>query len=431
MANWSSTKLTDAGRKLQAKVEAGAALVLTRMKLGNGTESLTDALALTDLSSARAILGISAIVPGDGLCEITAILQTSTVTAGFYAREWGLFATDPDDGEILYMVCIDDAPDFVPPADVALKASINYTMHVVVSSNINITATVDPNGIPTVKMLGDYLTKTDAANTYATLVESATHLKTEDAKKTYLPIATAANTYLRITAAANTYITKAAANAIAGTHLTKTDAAATYLTKRDANTTYLPRNTAASTYLTKTDASSTYLTKTDATNTYLAREALLNAVYPVGAVYISTVSTSPATLFGGSWRALPAGRVLIGAGSASSGTNYSAGATGGEERHTLSTSEMPAHNHSGSASTATLNGTFWAGRRENEKPTGIVSETRRYNLAMKSGSGDDWGSVYSINASHGHTVTVNSTGGNAAHNNMQPYLVVYMWQRTA
>ena len=71
----------------------------------------------------------------------------------------------------------------------------------------------------------------------------------------------------------------------------------------------------------------------------------LKKVYPVGSIYMSTVSTNPATLFGfGTWEAMPAGRVLLAQGTASWGT-YNAGSTGGEATHTLTVGEMPAHNH--------------------------------------------------------------------------------------
>ena len=82
--------------------------------------------------------------------------------------------------------------------------------------------------------------------------------------------------------------------------------------------------------------------------------ASLEAIYPVGSIYTSTVSTNPADLFGfGTWVAFGAGRVLIGAGtgtdSNSTQQTFSAGNTGGEYSHTLSTGEMPSHSHSQSS----------------------------------------------------------------------------------
>lgn len=64
------------------------------------------------------------------------------------------------------------------------------------------------------------------------------------------------------------------------------------------------------------------------------------AAYPVGSIYMSVNSTSPATLFGGTWEALDEGRVLIGC-----NATYPAGSIGGEFEHTLTVDEMPSHNH--------------------------------------------------------------------------------------
>lgn len=120
----------------------------------------------------------------------------------------------------------------------------------------------------------------------------------------------------------------------------------------------------------------------------------IRTIYPIGSLYISTLSTNPNTLLGfGTWTAFGAGRVLIGVGT--SDAVYAAGATGGESTHTLTTDEMPAHTHIIPGST--------------------------------DGSGPD-----GINAANGvQTKTTSSTGGGGAHNNLQPYIVVYMWQRTA
>lgn len=121
--------------------------------------------------------------------------------------------------------------------------------------------------------------------------------------------------------------------------------------------------------------------------------------YPVGAIYISTVDTSPASLFGGTWERLK-DRFLLAA-----GDTYAAGATGGEAEHTLTVNEMPEHNHDLHAS-------------YNEIAAG--SETGGKILA--GGDSNQW--LWNF-------ARANNSGGNAPHNNMPPYLAVYMWVRTA
>nr|DAP07342.1 MAG TPA: hyaluronidase [Bacteriophage sp.] len=147
-------------------------------------------------------------------------------------------------------------------------------------------------------------------------------------------------------------------------------------------------------------------------------------IYPIGAIYMSTVSTNPATLFKiGNWEALPAGRVLLAQGTASWGT-YNAGSTGGEATHQLTVGELPSHNHTATISTN--------GEHNHGLPT-----TGNYNgggTGYDDGGGNNpnYTRCYtSINGNHSHTININNTGSSRSHNNMQPYLSVYMWKRTS
>lgn len=116
-------------------------------------------------------------------------------------------------------------------------------------------------------------------------------------------------------------------------------------------------------------------------------------IYPIGHIYVSLDETSPETLFGGKWERIEDGFLL------SANETYEAGSTGGEAEHVLSIEEMPSHNHRVPAFVSTTAG---------------------------SGSYD----YYRGNASNHNAYTIN-TGGGGAHNNMPPYLAVYMWKRTA
>ena len=128
-------------------------------------------------------------------------------------------------------------------------------------------------------------------------------------------------------------------------------------------------------------------------------KSLLDRTYPVGSIYMSTVSTNPKDLFGGTWEAL-GGRFLIGA----DGT-YKAGATGGEATHKLSIAEMPSHRHD-------------------------IHNPSRHNGANKEVTPSIAGNADSSVESWNWRPT-GYTGGNGAHNNMPPYLSVYMWKRTS
>ena len=149
----------------------------------------------------------------------------------------------------------------------------------------------------------------------------------------------------------------------------------------------------------------------------------MKKIYPVGSIYMSTVSTNPATLFGfGTWEAMPAGRVLLAQGKSSWGTTYNAGSTGGEATHTLTVGEMPVHTHGASANTT--------GEHKHGAPA-----TGNYNgegTGFDDGGGNNpnYTRCYtSINGNHSHTITINNTGSNQPHNNLQPYVTCYIWKR--
>ena len=125
----------------------------------------------------------------------------------------------------------------------------------------------------------------------------------------------------------------------------------------------------------------------------------LQAVYPVGSVYINAaVTTNPATLLGfGTWVDIGGGRVLVGqdAGDTDFDTLQE---TGGAKTHTLTINEIPSHTHETQVNTG--DGVSTTGFQDGATPTA-------------------------------RDVQTSSTGGGAAHNNLQPYIVVKMWRRTA
>jgi hypothetical protein len=168
MANWTGGLLTAAGRALQAKVIAGTcSLSLTRIKLGDGTETGDDIEAMTDLRSVKSVLSISSITHEDNLCTVTGVILTSTVSTGYYAREWGLFATDPDVGEILYMISLDSVPDWVPPSTSALTVSATYAMSIAIENATSITANIDAAGLVNAEMMALAAGLRQASTTYA------------------------------------------------------------------------------------------------------------------------------------------------------------------------------------------------------------------------------------------------------------------------
>lgn len=131
---------------------------------------------------------------------------------------------------------------------------------------------------------------------------------------------------------------------------------------------------------------------------------------PVGYIYVSSDPTSPAELFGGTWEALT-DRVIVGAGG-----KYAVGSTGGAETHTLTVNEMP--NHEGH-----LYGT--AGK-VNGKGDAVGAWLQE--ITTSSSLSISFGWDYSNNE---YYPTNRPLGGGKAHNNMQPYIAKYIWERVA
>lgn len=124
---------------------------------------------------------------------------------------------------------------------------------------------------------------------------------------------------------------------------------------------------------------------------------LADYLYPVGAIYISTSPMNPSELFGGEWQ-LISGRFLLAA-----SDEYPAGSTGGEAEVTLTEDQMPSHKHE----------YRFTGQSSSEGTDAVrlyTSPTEQLNAYTGDGE---------------------SAGGDQAHNNMPPYLSVYVWERTA
>ena len=135
----------------------------------------------------------------------------------------------------------------------------------------------------------------------------------------------------------------------------------------------------------------------------LANLGVLDAVYPVGSIYMSTANIDPNVLFGGTWQAIQ-GRFLL-----SSGGGYSLGATGGSSTHSLTVDELPSHSHNFKFHISSS----WS----------VGTQYPHFDNFDNS----DLSKTSNISASS----AVAAAGGGQPHNNMPPYLVVNVWKRTA
>ena len=161
----------------------------------------------------------------------------------------------------------------------------------------------------------------------------------------------------------------------------------------------------------KENTSSTKLLVNDG-NTVMYRDwnklvsSIKSAMYPVGSVYITYNNVNPGTFLGGTWERFGQGRTLVGEGTGNDGStsmSFTSGSTGGEYEHKLTINEMPSHNHKLHARGG---------------PTAQTSSPFAANKPITQGS-------------NSYGFDVSNTGGSLAHNNIQPYITVYFWKRTA
>lgn len=124
-------------------------------------------------------------------------------------------------------------------------------------------------------------------------------------------------------------------------------------------------------------------------------KTIFDLIYPVGSIYLSVSPVSPADLFGGTWEQIQDTFLLA------AGLNYEAGTTGGEAEHELTVEELPSHRHM-------MNGL------ETDRVEGGYVAARSATFSQQTDDGTTW---------------TDYTGGGLAHNNMPPFLAVYMWKR--
>lgn len=164
MSNWSGNWVTRRGRELLAKVgKGGNKLEFTKMKLGDGTETLDAVDELNDLVSPKLTYGISSLAQNGSTCTIVGVVSSETVSEAFQVRENGLFAKDPDLGEILFAINLDNIPDTLISAEGSSAITIQYAQNLVFTNAADATAVIDPTGLVTTKVLAETLDKHNAA----------------------------------------------------------------------------------------------------------------------------------------------------------------------------------------------------------------------------------------------------------------------------
>ena len=147
-------------------------------------------------------------------------------------------------------------------------------------------------------------------------------------------------------------------------------------------------------------------------NEYLTKGELIEIIYPVGSIYITTNGQNPGEYLGGEWESYGEGRTIVGAGTGTDSNNvqkvFEINETGGEYEHTLTVNEMPLHNHrifiTANSYTAVSGGDYLT--TTSASSSSIVTSGRNLGITQEN-------------------------GGNQSHNNIQPYVVTYIWKRVS
>jgi hypothetical protein len=145
MASFTNGVITNKGNDLKAKTDAGVTLELTQLVIGDGVVAGgTDLKTLNSLVNEVKAFDINSFeFLGTGRTKIRTILSNAGLITGFYAKEVGLMANDPDLGEILYSYMSADPADWIPPEDQAFQQI--FDIIALTGNTEDITITLDPN----------------------------------------------------------------------------------------------------------------------------------------------------------------------------------------------------------------------------------------------------------------------------------------------
>ena len=422
MAQFQNMIITRAGLDMIAQSQAGGTLIFTKGKLGDGQigdQSIPD---LTDLVNSKMDAQISTVTAkAEGHVEIKFIVDNQDLDVGFFVREVGIFAKVNDEGvEKLYGYAnAGNYTNYLADKTVPID-SIITKIDLVVGNASNVAFTTDKSIVYVT--LEDLEEAIDTHNKDSNAHEPAfaAHNADGNAHKDMVgatsgvagkrgmvpaPAAGTANRYLKADGTWGTIDTMNGASSSAA-------GSAGLVPAPDAG------------------AQNKFL-RGDGTwaDAKMSTKELVDILYPVGYIYMSTNSANPGTLFPGTtWEAYAQGRVLIGAGtgtdSRSEKKTFTAGSTGGEYNHQLTVGELATHNHSATSNnTGAHTHTFARAKGDSDYSNGIHNswwgpQNNATNTTNTAGN-------------HTHSISVNNAGGNEAHLNMQPYITCYIWQRTA
>lgn len=177
MAEWSNATMTDVGADLQAKVNAGKTkLTFTKIKVGSGVNA-TNPLALTDVIASKWETTNFVVKQEGKIVSVDTFITNTGIHEAFRMSEIGLFAQDPDKGEILYAYLTDPEPDRMPAEGGSVVVSQELTIGMVFSNTGNVSLTVNMGALVTHEQLTEAVKQhNDDTNAHGGLLQN---LKTQ------------------------------------------------------------------------------------------------------------------------------------------------------------------------------------------------------------------------------------------------------------
>ena len=130
MATWDNVVYTTLGLNLMAKLQTGATLDITRAVGGDGHTSADALTALTEVTARQTLTLSNVVYKGSGQALLPVTLYNRGLTAGYPLRQIGIYAADPDDGEVLMMVAQSEQPDTIPSAEDSPDFVANFSFHI-------------------------------------------------------------------------------------------------------------------------------------------------------------------------------------------------------------------------------------------------------------------------------------------------------------
>lgn len=171
MSNWQGFKRTKLGQNLQAKIDAGLTkFKITKLGIGDGSYS-GNVENMIALSNKKQDLNVSKIEVSENVIKIQTTITNTGVTEKYQMTEIGIFATDPEMGEILYAVMTDPNPDTMPAAGSATVVKKTWTFNLIVDNTGDVSAVIDSTSLITVGDLANHNNDTNAHAALAATID--------------------------------------------------------------------------------------------------------------------------------------------------------------------------------------------------------------------------------------------------------------------